>query len=236
MVDTLPQESYRLTRYVARSSLLSAGTDCRTTTRKFANPTSEFQARQFNWDAGGSLTDLIDAVIDDTDILLWDLIDERHGVFRFSDGTYLTRTVDIMTTPGLSDIERLGEHIAFGTDAHFAMWTHAADRFVDWLRKRKALHRTLLVAVPWAETLNDGSPAPVSMGVPASQGNAAFARYYGHLSGLGMTLLQTKSPIGDAGHRWGPAPFHYTSEVYASIREKMLEFAIGVEPPSARSH
>lgn len=220
-VETLPAESYDLTRYVARSSLLSAGTDARAMTRRFPKPSSEFQARQLEWDASGRLEELLGEAIKDADLLLWDLTDERHGVLRFPDGTYLTRTVDIMSSSQLKAICDEGQLIRFGADEHFVTWSYAADRFVDWLRRRDILDRTLVLAVPWAVRLTDGSPTPSSMGTGATEANAAYARYYGHLRDLGLAVrtLSSDSVLGDPQHRWGPAPFHYAAPVYAEIRQ-----------------
>lgn len=220
----LEPEGYALKLYVARHSVISMDTDARGRYPADLEVESPFQRTQIETDAAGAMWGRIQRVTKKLDVLLWDLVDERHGCVRFSDGTYVTRSVDMLSRPSLAKLLEAGELLSFGSDRHFFTWQLAADRFVERLREVGLLERTLLVAVPWAESLVDGSPAPTSMGVKASAANAAYARYYAHLHSLGVSSVTSENPRGDAQHVWGAAPFHYERSVYEDIHAGLSKF------------
>lgn len=213
----LSPERYVVKVYIARHSVVAMDTDASCRYEVDLGLSSEFQQRQVKTDAAGTLARRFTSWGKSLDLLLWDLVDERHGYVRFPEGTYVTRSVEMMDDPRRLAILNEGELIPFGTDRHFATWTLAADRFVDRLRTVGLLARTLLVAVPWAETMSDGSPSPLSMGVEARIANARYGRYYEHLAALGLPTLTCLQPQGDPRHRWGAAPFHYHRSVYETI-------------------
>ncbi len=216
--------AFKLPLYIARHSVVSMGTDARGHYPKDLDLSSAFQRTQIETDARGGGWERIEAVASTLDVLLWDLVDERHGFVRFKDGTYTTRSVDLLSRPALADVLSSGETVPFGSDRHFAAWQLAVDRFVDRLRAVSLLERTLVVAVPWAEQLVDGTPAPTSMGTGAREANLLFERYYSHLESLGLPSITHKDPRGDAAHQWGAAPFHYEASVYDTIRAGLTDF------------
>lgn len=215
---------YRLKMYVARHSLASMDTDASKHLPPDLGVSSAFQRNQIDVDARGALWNRLDAVRPTLDVLLWDLVDERHGFVRLGDGTYLTRSVDLLGRPPLASVLALGQHYAFGSESHYHMWQLAADRFVDGLRRRDLFERTLVLAVPWAEVMTSGEPAPSSMGVRACDANVSYLRYYQHLASLGLAQITVRNPRADAEHRWGAAPFHYEPNVYEALNSGIDSF------------
>ncbi|WP_422115714.1 DUF6270 domain-containing protein [Brachybacterium sp. UNK5269] len=210
--------------YVARQSLISAGLDASARFPSDPQVSSRFQRRMMEADFAGDLEARLDAVAPTTDLLLWDLTDERHGVHVFEDGSVVTRSVDLTAVPEVLGVVEGTRHVAFGTEEHFALWSPRAEKFRDHLRERGLFDRTVVLQVPWALVAVDGRETPVSMGTSAIEANEAYRRYYEHLRSLGFTLLELQ-PLGvlaDPEHRWGFAPFHYTQDVYEEIVARVL--------------
>lgn len=223
-VEARDPQSYALVRYMARNSTISVDTNARGHLPEDLAMDSPFQQRQLELDAEGDLRQVLTYLEPETDLLLWDLCDERHGVVRYPDGSYLTRSIDILGNEALKTCLEDGEAIAFGSDQHFHRWQLAADRFVGFLREEKLLSRTLVLAVDWAERTTQGKTTPWSMGTKPREANLLYARYYDHLRSLGLPLVVVDEPLADPDHRWGLAAFHYTPEVYAQMNAAIDEF------------
>lgn len=103
--------SVELVRYVARQSLISVGSDASAHLPTELGLDSPFQARMVTADFLGSLGADLTEVGKDVDRLLWDLADERHGVYRFRDGTIATRSVETMRSEALLEAEIGRAHV-----------------------------------------------------------------------------------------------------------------------------
>lgn len=225
-VDLAGKDHFSVTDYIARQSLLSAGLDASARFPEVAEVSSPFQRRMMLSDFAGDLERRLTDVAGETDVLLWDLTDERHGVHIHQDGTVVTRSVDVVVAPEvLAAVEHDSRYVPFGTDEHFEMWAPRAVTFVAELSQLGLMDRTVVLQVPWALVTSDGEPTPWSMGVNAVQANEAYRRYYIHLLELGLHIfeLQPLGVLADPDHRWGLAPFHYTQDVYERIVEHVLE-------------
>ncbi len=211
--------------YVARQSLISAGQDASARFPENPQVSSRFQRRMMQADFAGDLEARLEAVSDTTDVLLWDLTDERHGVHVFDDGAVVTRSIDLTSVPEALGAVEGSRHIPFGTDEHFELWAPRAEQFRDYLLGRGLFEKTVVLQVPWAFVAPDGRETPVSMGTSAMEANEAYRRYYAHLRDLGFAVIELQ-PLGvlaDPEHRWGFAPFHYTQDVYDEIVARVLE-------------
>lgn len=213
--------------YVARQSLLSAGHDSSAQFPAEADVSSAFQLRMMRQDFAGDLAQRLRAVAAESDLLLWDLTDERHGVHVLPDGTVVTRSIDAVAVPEVRDVLETGIHVRFGEDEHFEGWKEEATRFHGVLESTGLLERTVVLRVPWASRTLDGGEAPSSWGITPEEGNARYGRYYDHLSELGfrMITLPADEVRADPEHRWGLAPFHYSQDVYETIIDRVLEAA-----------
>ncbi|WP_193105882.1 DUF6270 domain-containing protein [Brachybacterium sp. FME24] len=223
-VDLAGGSQLTVADYIARQSLISAGQDAAARFPADPQVSSRFQRRMMEADFSGDLETRLDAIAARTDLLLWDLTDERHGVHVFDDGTVVTRSIDLTAVPEVLAVVDEAHHVAFGTDEHFALWSPRAEQFRDHLRQLDLVDKTVVLQVPWALVTTDGRETPVSMGTSAIEANEAYRRYYERLRELGFTLLEMQ-PLGvlaDPEHRWGLAPFHYTQDVYEEIIQRVL--------------
>lgn len=210
--------------YVARQSLLSAGSDASSHYPDEAQVSSAFQERMIRGDFAGDLHGHLKKV-SDVDVLLWDLTDERHGVHIFDDGTLVTRSIDLVNVPEVSAAVEGTRHLPFGTDEHFEQWAGRAREFVADLRAHGLFDRTVVLQVPWASTTADGQQTPPSMGTRPEEANQAYQRYYAVLQDLGLAILDLdpETVHADPEHVWGLAPFHYSAEVYQEILRRLGE-------------
>ncbi len=209
-------EDHELIAYVARQSLLSADQDATARLPEDLGLEHAFQERMVRSDWAGDLWERLEDA-EGLDLLVWDLVDERHGAYWFLDGGVVTRSVDIMGT-GLMDLLPEEQLIGFGTEDHLEAWSDAAEDFAERLRAAGLFERTVVLEVPWAEASLGGEPVPASMGLAPQDANRLYAPYYARLRELGFDVLSVEGPVyADPGHKWGLAPFHYAPEVYERI-------------------
>lgn len=217
--------SAELRGYIARQSIISAGADATAHLPADLSVSSKFQHRMILADFAGSLFERLRAAADDVDVVLWDLADERHGVYRFPDGTVATRSIDTIRIPEIEEAFGTAEHIAFGTAEHLAIWTDRAEKFRSLLQEIGLFERTVVLQVPWAVLTTEGKPSPWSMGVRAADANKRYLPYYELLREHGYRLIELPEEVvlADPSHRWGLAPFHYSPEVYREVLRQLRE-------------
>ncbi|MDN5892785.1 MAG: DUF6270 domain-containing protein [Nocardioides sp.] len=223
-MDLAGSERFDVVAYIARQSLLSADHDASARFPADVEIDSEFQRRMMTGDFAGNLEERLREAAPETDVLLWDLADERHGVHLFEDGSVVTRSIDIVRTPEVLSAIEDARHIPFGTDEHFELWAPQAERLREVLTTLGLFAKTVVLRVPWALVTTEGRSTPWSMGTSAREANAAYHRYYELLAELGFRILELQ-PLGvlaDPDHRWGLAPFHYTQDVYEEIVQRVL--------------
>ncbi|KAA6434879.1 hypothetical protein FQ330_03665 [Agrococcus sediminis] len=224
-VEFAASDTVDLRGYIARQSLISAGNDASTHLPEHMTVSSKFQERMIRADFSGGLFSRLETLAADVDVLLWDLADERHGVYRFADGTVATRSIDTIRIPELEERFAEAEHIEFGTDEHFAIWSWHVHDFVQRLRALDLFVRTVVLEVPWAVLTTEGKPSPWSMGVRAAEANKRYRPYYDHLRSLGFRMVELPEEVvlADPEHKWGLAPFHYTPAVYREVLRQLRE-------------
>jgi hypothetical protein len=215
----LDPERYALEGYVARQSLISAFTGPAADVPALPEHLSPFQRRMLAGDVAGDLPRRLRRAAGTVDLLLWDVVDERLGVYRLPDGSFVTRTPELIGTALHDHLERTARLVAFGSDEHLGLWRAAAGAWVEVLRRHDLLARTLVVAPPWATRSDDGSPVPTSFGLGAEQANRLSAPYLACAAALGAPVLTVPpdTAVAAAGHRWGLAPFHYADATYARL-------------------
>lgn len=213
--ELLNPDRYSLLAYVARQSLISAfgpSTELETA----PGDLSPFQRRMVEGDLRGDLRTKLAAAAGAIDLLLWDLTDERLGVYQMAAGGFVTRTPDIIGAGLERSLAQSGRLITFGTPEHLALWQEATAAWKALLLRLGLLARTLVLGPPWAERSSDGSAVPASFGLAAERANALYVPYYDHVKALGFAVAQvdSRSATASAEHRWGLAPFHYDLETY----------------------
>ncbi|HJB09617.1 MAG TPA: hypothetical protein H9786_03640 [Candidatus Brachybacterium merdavium] len=223
-MDLAGSERFEVVCYIARQSLLSADHDASAMFPADVRIDSHFQRRMMTGDFAGDLDERLVGAAGETDVLLWDLADERHGVHVFDDGAVVTRSIDLVRAPEALTAVEDARHVPFGTDEHFELWAPRAEQLRGRLVELELFDKALVLQVPWALVTVDGKHTPQSMGTTAMEANEAYRRYYEHLRGLGFRVLELQ-PLGvlaDPEHRWGLAPFHYTQDVYEEIVGRIL--------------
>lgn len=217
--------SVDLRGYVARQSLISTGSDASAHLPRVLGIASRFQERMIRDDFAGSFFRRLEATAGQVDVLLWDLADERHGVHRFHDGSIVTRSIDTIRSEVVSRLLEDTEHMSFGSDEHFETWTEHVEQLDQRLMRLGLFDRTIVLEVPWALRTTEGKATPWSMGIRAADANRLYERYYDHLRRTGhrMVALPSESVLADPNHRWGLAPFHYTSDVYRTVLRQLRD-------------
>lgn len=217
---------FRLLKYVARQSIVSAGTDADHLKGQLRPIESPLQRRMVHADlAGSGHKDLMSAA-PEIDLLLLDIVDERGGIIDLG-SSYATRLHELWTAGG-QQAAKGRPHIAFATDEHFALWSVAADRLRAHLAELGLIDRTLVLRTPWANLYEDGQEfkAPPWM-VSAVHANANYERYFSHLGKLGFRVLSLPQSLArtTTEHRWGASPFHYTDQAYRYLAAEIERHA-----------
>lgn len=170
----------------------------------------------------GDLWDRVDAA-GQVDLVLIDLVDERHGVFWFMDGGVATKSIDALSSKALMSQLPEDQWVPFGSSLHLEAWKDAVEDFDTQLRSRGLREKVVVIDVPWADRDRDGNSVPSSMGTTASEANKKYVPYYRHLRKIGFHTVKVDGPVlGDSQHQWGLAPFHYAPEVYERINAGIL--------------
>lgn len=226
--ELLLPDGFQLVSYVARQSLASAMSAPNTARLPTFRTASRFQRRMLVGDWEGSLLGALRQRIDEIDLLLWDVFDERLGVNRLPNGNIVTRSVDSLSTGLESALPPQTAHVPLGSPAHLSRFATVLPQFRDALDELGLLRRTLLVAPPWATATIEGRPAPSSFSIAPDRANDTYRAYYAaiaaSLSLPSITLSETEA-VADPGHRWGLAPFHYSHHAYERLASQIKDFA-----------
>lgn len=208
-------DAFRLHRYVARQSLISAGDDASRIRAKLRPLSSAFQQRMVVGDLEGNLYAALDASASDVDLVLVDLVDERGGVIDFSPG-HATKLNEFWGAGG-REASRGSRHVPFGTDEHYELWEKGTRRFVSRLHQLGLFRRTVVLRAPWASSYADGEAMelPDWMMRPA-EADRLYERYFGRLEQLGLRIVELPADLARStrDHQWGASPFHYQHAAY----------------------
>ncbi|MBE6475767.1 MAG: hypothetical protein E7Z95_09410 [Actinomyces succiniciruminis] len=226
-VEVLHGRGWRVGAYVARQSLLSAGSQAPAHALDLDGLDSPFVKRVHAEDLAGDRHSRLAAAAPDTDVLLWDIVDERLGVLELPDGELLTRTTEGLTA-GLYDSLVGARLLEFGSDEHFERWAAALPAWHAELADLALADRTLLLQTAWALEDEDGAATPTSWGMGAPEANWFSQRYYqaaAEVTGVRVLRLPDELTLAGTHHTWGPAPFHYQDAAYAWLADRITDFA-----------
>lgn len=223
--DTLAfagDDHYPLSRYIARHSLLSTGSDASAHFPAF-EVSSKFQQRLIEFDIRGALIPELSQHTD-IDVLLWDLNVERSGCWEFPDGSVVTNSPDLRRVPELKRSLDTARKIDFGTAEHLDRWKLAADTLIQALSDVGLKDRTIVLAPDWAKVDTSGHATRELGGLSPADAPRAFAPYLDHLEQHGIEVARFSGLVADLEHKWGRAPFHYTPEAYDLFRARIDKF------------
>jgi len=218
----MEQRGWSVERYIARQSLISAGRPADVGDLDLSLLRSSFARRSFLSDMVGNLEAQLTAVASYTDLLLWDLTDERLGVLETAPGTFLTRSTEALTA-GLYE-ELPARFLELGTAEHLHLWRPALLRFHSLLERLDLASRTILINVPWATSTTSGMSTVPSWGQTAMEANWVMTRYVDLVrqeTDLRILQVPDELVVADDAHRWGAAPFHYAASLYSWVADEL---------------
>lgn len=202
---------YTLLGYVARQSMISA----------LSRPTdlldgealdSAFQNRSLSGDLKSNLLPTLRRFVADIDLLVIDLTDERLGVLRLPDGTYITRSAELESSGRLPNVRGTLLTIDPATEDHWKLWESAASRLFGALTTMGLREKTIVLSTPWAQFTDTWAPVDSFRGLNSdSELNAYFAECCAHIKTLDYKVLTLPEElrVAHSGHKWGPAPYHF---------------------------
>ncbi|MDO4783518.1 MAG: DUF6270 domain-containing protein [Propionibacteriaceae bacterium] len=200
---------FSVAKYIARQSWVSAGSDASGSAGELGELTGRFQTRMAHDDVAGAAFEALRSVAGSADVLLLDLCDERLGVVRMPDGSFLTRSVEKMRHGMQAGLDERGEVISFATLAHLNLWVERVEAVLSEIRAAGLAGRAIVLAPDWALADDEGAATPASFGLSAQCANQWFGRYYDVLVQLGLPVLRFEDTVAASQHRWGRAAFHY---------------------------
>lgn len=216
----------KLTGYVARQSLISA----------FNRPakllpqslTSDFQNRMVRGDIDSNLVAKIEERLQETDVIVLDLLVERLGVTRIRGGSFVTMSSEMKRSKALDAVRGQTRSVRFGTEEHFEIWSAAAKQLSDFLSANLIKSKTLILETPWAEYTDSGRQVGANANMLPEEANEKYERYYRFLSdvcGIATYRLPSEHVVAAENHRWGVAPYHYIEPAYKGIIKRINEVA-----------
>lgn len=197
--------------YIARQSWISATSEAREPVQK-SELTSSFQQRMLDGDLSSSALPELSKALQNSDIVLLDIIDDRFGVYPVGE-SYVTPSAEFGAS-GLRSRLPLGTHIPFGCDEHFALWTKSAEMIREAIGDSNS--KVFLLGATFAEWSIDGTEVGLALEKPAPVWNKLYERYYAYARALGFQLLMLPEAfsVSTPHHKWGSAPFHYVEASY----------------------
>lgn len=225
-------DPFHLIRYVARQSVISASTDASALGAQLRPLGSSFQQRMVDSDLAGDLPEVLEAVSDDIDVLLLDLVDERGGVIEVDGDRFVTKLAEFWSSGGREAARGMVHH-AFGSVQHFFLWQQGVNRLVSQLEDHGLKERTIVLRTPWADSYEDGRPLEIpEWMIHPADADRMYGRYFDYLAEKGLRILQLPDALArtEQGHQWGPSPFHYVKEAYEFLANGIRDAVLGSRP------
>lgn len=225
-VEFFPADSYKIRRYVARQSLISAN-------KPVSNPESleltfpsKFQTRMYKSDLAGNALEQIAAMAKQCDnpLLIVDLMDERGGILEGPDGSVITTEPNAVGRGVLNKVGPSWNRHLFSSLEYFFRLAKTLPSIQRSLEEMGIWDRTYLLPARWAEIDDQGNPTKTILFKSVQAANEHYGDVYEMFSEAGWKSLPIEdlTPVAKVGHQWGLAPFHYTDDYYKGITREIL--------------
>lgn len=221
----LISQSVSLHDYVARQSLISS-TNKRIDETVDFNMSSQFQKRMVLGDLESDLYAKLARAARTVDLLVVDLQVERLGVQRLPDGSFATRSWELLDSKFLNRYSVLPDPLMLGSALHTQYYEVAAKRFTQKIRTLGLFEKTLVLDAPWADAYSTGEKIADYKGTPISLWNTNFKSLSMTLRNQGLTVrtMPKELAIADPDHQWGPSPFHFGSDATRWIAKEIAAY------------
>lgn len=224
--DAFPEmgSNARISGYVARQSLISAFNPPARLKPKALH--SSFQNRMLLGDISSDFVAKLESTMQETDIIVIDLLVERLGVSRIRGGSFVTMSSELKESKVLATVDGQTRGVRFATEEHFRLWSDAASRLNLFLEENNMRSKTLILETPWAEYTDAGVKIKGNASMSPMEANEKYERYYRFLSnecGLMSYRLPDDHTVSAEDHRWGIAPYHYVAPAYEGIGRRVRE-------------
>jgi hypothetical protein len=205
------QEEVGISGYVARQSLISAMNGPSKLPK--ADLGSPFQSRMVNGDIESNLIPSLEKVASNTDLFVMDCHVERVGVFKLKDGSFVTSSSEL-SRAGVMKSQSSYTRVTLGSEQFLALWSQAAERFVNELDRVGLLEKTLVINAPWAERDEAGVPFASVGKMSVREKSESISSLTGVLSshGVRVATMPPEVAIAPVDHQWGRGAYHFGAE------------------------
>jgi len=203
--------SYKLVGYIARSSFASAFEHVPfASSVDFIDPdkriSSSWQREMVRIDVMKEAEQRLCRACSENDVILVDFIDERFDLFSIGKGraTGSSAFASVFNTS-------IASRISSGSDEHFELWRSGFERFLKVAQKLKCA-----VIVNAVRVSHSSETAILFDESLVQRQNERLSRFYkeAELGGYCRVFYNPGTALCDPNHKWGAAPFHYTTRYY----------------------
>ena len=214
--DLAEFHDYSVANYQARSSICSKGTTrCEFDSELLSSIPSKFQRRMVEWDLNKKMFQT-----GESDFIILDLIDERFDIY-FDGDSCVTRSQAFHQSGVLRSLNEGFERVERGTELYYDLFRNGLEKFRSCLDKPLVFHDAR-----WANHYQEGD---LRVEFEKHQQINSENQILDNLSKIvrreispALIVEKPEFCIGDVGHKWGLASFHYIPEYYIEIDNQIM--------------
>ena len=218
----LERRGWTVERHVARQSLISAGRPAAAGDLDLSVLSSPFARRSFLSDMVGNLEAQLTAIAACTDLLLWDLGDERLGVLETAPEAFLTRSTEAMAA-GL--YQRITARlIEMGTAEHLHLWRPALLHFNALLNRLSLADKTVLIHAPRITRASSNHSMAPKPGGTMPEANWVMARYVDLVrqeTDIRILQVPDEHMLTDDADQRDSAPLQYVDALHTWMADEL---------------
>lgn len=198
-----------------------------------------FQSRSLKGDVSSTLMQHVRRHAAGIDVLVMDLNDERLGVVALPDGSYVTRSPDLVDSGLLETVHGRTKTIYAATERHWTLWESSANRFFKAINALGLKQKTIILNTPWADSAEDLRPND-EFGVPsASELISYLGECCAHIRSLGFTVQtlpeELRYSVSGTVGRSTRSRFGHEATAWMAARIRSAATAASELPHSAQS-
>ncbi|WGV19202.1 DUF6270 domain-containing protein [Pseudomonas putida] len=211
--------TFKLSDYFARSSMASLCSPPYQNEEALNRIPSAFRRRMVAYDFSKQLLTETEK-LNDADVILIDLIDERFDLVVLPSGHIITNSSELTESGLLADSCVDGyELIKHGSKKRRELWLQGMQKLLDLLESHGKLDAVIINKVYWASHFEHPTDAQFPVSFAATEkANQELDWMYNELEKRleKHQFLQFSPDImtADEKHRWGISPFHYSERYY----------------------